>query len=71
MEHIEQALKMLAHRSTATTAGEPAQLNADFPTLQQHSSHWTLNKKQHAGFTLIATALLQHISVANELEEDN
>ena len=71
MEHIEQALKMHAHRSTALTAGEPAQLNADFPTLQQHSSHWTLNKKQHAGFTLIATALLQHISVANELEEDH
>ena len=36
-----------------------------FPTIEEHSRHWTLNEKQHIAFVLMAAALLQHVFSAN------
>lgn len=61
IEQIEEALKCHSHVKTSTISNEPKQLDANYPTLQQHSQHWTLNFKQHAAFLLIGTALLKTI----------
>lgn len=54
-----------ATADTLSNANVPQQSvntsNEWFPTLQQYSRKWRLNKKQHAAFLLSGAAFLQHL----------
>lgn len=65
LENIATALQKNLFQPHPTDRNRPALLAADFPTLEQHSQHWTLNKKQHSAFLLMGAALLKHIYNAN------
>jgi hypothetical protein len=52
-------------------SSEPVQLEANFPTMHEHSQKWTLNAKHHLAFVLIAASLLKHISEANRPDKGN
>ena len=55
----------------SVSSSAPVQLEANFPTMHEHSQHWTLNEKQHWAFVLIAACLLKHISEANRPDKGN
>lgn len=63
LENIERALVDRNCAGSATQNCDPERMEVDFPTIQQQSLHWKLNQEQHLAFTLIATALLQHVFV--------
>jgi hypothetical protein len=48
---------------------DPQLLEANFPSLQEQSRHWSLNEEQHHAFLLMGAALLQHIYITNQLSE--
>lgn len=66
MENLAKALRDSRHLVPLSDGNEPEVLEPNFPSIQEHSQHWTLNEKQHASFTLSAAALLKHIWTANE-----
>ena len=53
--HLERALSNTTHTVTTCDGSQPDILEADFPTLDQQSKHWTLNAKQHQAFLLAGT----------------
>ena len=72
LSNIENALLEADYAicpSVSVTA--PTLLEANFPTIQQHSNHWTLNEKQHLAFVLISAALLKHFPEANKPDHGN
>ena len=71
LEHIEEALSNRTAHPSPITERQPEKLEPNFPTLQQHSEHWGLNKKQHLAFILISAALLQHVALANSSSTGN
>jgi hypothetical protein len=48
---------------------DPQLLEANFPSLQEKSRHWSLNEEQHHAFLLMGAALLQHIYITNQISE--
>ena len=67
LSDIKNALLATNYVTCPSVSGSaPTVLEANFPTIQEHSKHWTLNEKQHIAFVLIAAALLKHISEANK-----
>ena len=66
MENLEKALRESKHLKLATQGSNPPELDSDFPSIQDHSQHWTLNEKQHNAFILCAASLLKHIWTANQ-----
>lgn len=68
LTQLERALRTSAYSVTACDGSEPDVLEADFPTLDEQSKHWTLNEKQHQAFLLGGAAFLQHISNANAID---
>ena len=69
MENLEKALRESRHLKTTIGANDPPELDSNFPSIQDHSSHWKLNEKQHSAFILCAAALLKHIWSANQDDE--
>ena len=68
LEYVERALSERKCLHVTTDNSEPERLETYYPTLEEHSCHWTLNEKQHMAFVLIASALLQHILTANSAD---
>jgi len=59
LSDIENALLVTNYVICPSVSGSaPTVLEANFPTIREHSRHWTLNEKQHLAFVLIAAALL-------------
>ena len=68
MENLLKALRAVLHFPSSCKNADPVELDEYFPTIQEQSTHWTLNEKQHAAFTLISAALLKHIWLTNEMD---
>lgn len=71
LSKIQEALLQVNYVPCPTDGTAPTQLEANFPTMNEQSKHWTLNKKQHLAFILVAAALLKHILDANRPDQTN
>ena len=67
LTHLAAALDSHHHQDVSSDGTEPKRLPQNFPTLQEQSRHWTLNKEQHYAFLLMGSSLLQHIQSTNQL----
>ena len=71
LENIERALSdretysQRIENQNSSSKKEPERLETFYPTLKEHSQHWSLNGKQHKAFLLMAAALLQNIFSVN------
>lgn len=71
LDNIERALIERHSFKWARKETEPTRLDTMFPTIQEHSQHWTLNQKQHMAFVLMAGAILHYLySINCDFTED-
>lgn len=69
LENIEKALHQSSHCEQPIKHDGPVLLEQNFPSIEEQSLHWTLNKKQHYAFSLMGAALLKHIFLCNSGNE--
>jgi len=69
LEDLAKALDHQIDEPRLSDGSEPELLEANFPSLQEQSKHWSLNAEQHDAFLLMGAALLQHVHTTNQLSE--
>ena len=47
---LEEAFLQNTHTTCSISGSTPERLETNFPSMETHSKHWNLNKKQHAAF---------------------
>ncbi|EFX77237.1 hypothetical protein DAPPUDRAFT_247721 [Daphnia pulex] len=69
LEHLQNALGDHLHKDILSDCTEPKLQDSNFPSLQDQSHVWSLNKEQHNAFLLMGAAMLQHIHFTNQLAD--
>jgi hypothetical protein len=69
LEHLQNALDDHLHKDILSDGTEPTLQDPNFPSLQDQSQLWSLNKEKHNAFLLMGAAMLQHIHSTNQLAD--
>ncbi len=57
LEHLQNALDDHLHKDILSDGTEPTLQDPNFPSLQDQSQLWSLNKEQHNAFLLMGAAM--------------